>query len=185
MNQPFAGLVAHGFKTLETRNTSVFAPLAGRWVCLHVGQRTYPDGGKHREIMRRDGGAASEAKVEELTRLRPGFAKGHVVAILEIGPTRLVQDQADREAPEIELGAVATGAAMGRYLTTVKSAAWLEAPGLRMKGFPGVSKIELPVSLLPAQIRERVVREVHAAARGAGAGGSAATQRAAFARPSR
>ena len=36
----------------------VFAGLEGKWVCLHVGQRTYPDGGKHREIMRRDGGAA-------------------------------------------------------------------------------------------------------------------------------
>ena len=32
-----------------------------------------------------------------------------MVAVLEIGPTRLEQDQAAREAPEIELGAVATG----------------------------------------------------------------------------
>jgi magnesium-dependent phosphatase 1 len=38
MNQPFAGLVAHGFKRLETRNSTVFQKLAGKWVCLHVGQ---------------------------------------------------------------------------------------------------------------------------------------------------
>jgi hypothetical protein len=30
------------------------------------------------------------------------------------------------------MGAVATGAAMGRYLTTVKSATWLKPPGMPM-----------------------------------------------------
>lgn len=158
MNQPFAGLVAHGFKTLETRNSTVFQKLAGRWCCLHVGQRTYPDGGKHREIMQRPGGVSDEAELNRLTSLPPGFSKGHVVAILEIGETELMEAQGDREAAAIELGAVATGAAMGRYLTTVRSAHWLAPPGLQMKGFPGVSTIQLPVDLLPADLRDRVRR---------------------------
>mmetsp|Transcript_10306 Transcript_10306/g.31181 ORF Transcript_10306/g.31181 Transcript_10306/m.31181 type:complete len:678 (-) Transcript_10306:338-2371(-) len=42
MNMPFAGLVAHGTKTLETRNGTMFLPLEGQEVLLHVGRRTYP-----------------------------------------------------------------------------------------------------------------------------------------------
>ena len=33
----------------------MFSELAGQTVILHVGQRTYPDGGKHVEIMRDNG----------------------------------------------------------------------------------------------------------------------------------
>lgn len=234
MNQPFAGLVAHGFKTLETRNSTVFQKLTGRWVCLHVGQRTYPDGGMHKEIMRRPGGVKSEPELARLTslpagkdscvgayndthararaqahanthvtldtpaHLGAGFSKGHVVALLEIGDTELLQEQHLREAPEVELGAVATGAAMGRYLTTVKSATWLTPPGLEMRGFPGVARIRLPTSLIPEEIRSDVVRDVRGAgggggggtSRGGGGGGrgngpNVATQQAAWARPSR
>eukprot|EP00961_Rhodomonas_salina_P169780 2287794-Rhodomonas_salina.2 len=138
-----------------------------------------------------------------------------------------MEAQGDREAAAIELGAVATGAAMGRYLTTVRSAHWLAPPGLQMKGrplhfgssmrslrlaasapsapsprlawFPGVSTIQLPVDLLPADLRDRVQADLAAAggggrgARRGGGGGSgggggggsakAATQRAAWARP--
>jgi hypothetical protein len=47
--------VAHGYKTIESRNGTMFAELAGQTVILHVGQRTYPDGGKHVEIMRDNG----------------------------------------------------------------------------------------------------------------------------------
>ena len=145
MNQPFAGLVAHGFKTLETRNSTVFTALAGKRVALHVGQRTYPDGGMHREIMRR--ASLSEQEIDRLTSLPPGFTRGHVVAVLEVGDTVLVERQGDRENVQIELGAVATGAAMGRYLTTIKSARWLKPPGLPLRGQPGVFSVDIPEEL--------------------------------------
>ena len=35
----------------KSRNGTMFTELAGETVLLHVGQRTYPDGGKHVEIM--------------------------------------------------------------------------------------------------------------------------------------
>ena len=130
MNQPFASLVAHGFKTLETRNSTVLADLAGKWVALHVGQRTYPDGGMHKKIMRRnvpDAGhnSLSEADINRLTSLPVGYRRGHVVALLEIGETQLLETTALRAASEIELRAVATATDMGKYLTKIKSASWL------------------------------------------------------------
>ena len=39
---------------------------------LHVGQRTYPDGDMHKEIMRRPGGAKSEEELQRLVDLPPG-----------------------------------------------------------------------------------------------------------------
>ena len=54
---------------------------------LHVGRRTYPDGEKHLEIMRR--GAESEEEIVRLKALPEGFSRGELVAIVEIGETTL------------------------------------------------------------------------------------------------
>ena len=54
-------------KTLETRNHTMFVPYEGQEVLLHVGRRTYPDGGIHREILARDGRDDSEIKIIQLT----------------------------------------------------------------------------------------------------------------------
>ena len=83
MNMPFAGLLAHGTKTIESRNHTMFAGTAGTYALLHVGQRTYPDGGKHRAILSRTG--LSESEIDRLTQLPDGFGRGNVVAILELG----------------------------------------------------------------------------------------------------
>eukprot|EP00962_Isochrysis_galbana_P006650 scaffold1781_cov51-Isochrysis_galbana.AAC.1 len=74
MNLPFAALLAHGYKTAESRNSTMFARHGAGVVLLHVGRRLYPDGGQHREIMRRCG--AAEAEVERLTKLPPPFRRG-------------------------------------------------------------------------------------------------------------
>ena len=55
VNQPFASLLARGVKTLESRSTNILAPLANQRVLLHVSQKTYDDGGKHREVLGRGG----------------------------------------------------------------------------------------------------------------------------------
>lgn len=54
---------------------------------LHVGRRTYPDGEKHLEIMRR--GAESEEEIVRLKALPEGFSRGELVAIVQIGETTL------------------------------------------------------------------------------------------------
>ena len=74
-----------------------------------------------------------------LASLPEGYSRGYVIAILELGETRLIENSRFREAPDIELGAVATGETMGKYLTAVKSASWLKAPGYEMKGQGGCS----------------------------------------------
>lgn len=157
MNQPFASLLAHGFKTLETRNSSILAPLEGRKVALHVGKNTYPDGGMHQVIMRRnvpscDHNSMNESEIGRLTSLPEGFSRGAVVAIIELGETVLYESEQMRQVPRVELGAVATGQAMGRYITTIRSTAWLKPPGLRMKGLPGVFDVAIPTDLLPVDL---------------------------------
>ena len=163
MNQPFASLVAHGFKTLETRNSTVFSGLAGKRVALHVGKRTYPDGGMHRIIMRRNVPSAEhnslkEDEIDNLTSLPLGFRRGHIVAILEIGETHLLEEDL-RRAPDVELRAVATAEAMGRYLTKVKSATWLRAPGVPIKGKPGVFDVEIPIDMLKPETKLMLLQE--------------------------
>ena len=173
----------------------MFVPHApGTQMVLHVGQRTYPDGGKHRELMRRhgdgDGATMSDAEIARLTSLPPQFARGNLVALVTLGETVLlpppppppsplphppattprqppravtpprasplrvlpplcgrsplrppdrlphdsissqvlVEPTAARCTDAIESACVATGAAMGRYLTTIERAEWLKAP---------------------------------------------------------
>ena len=57
----------------------------GTLFLLHVGQRLYPDGDRHLEIMQ--GGGLSDREIADLKSLPPGYTKGMAVAILEIGET--------------------------------------------------------------------------------------------------
>ncbi|KAL1526335.1 hypothetical protein AB1Y20_015049 [Prymnesium parvum] len=145
MNQPFASLVAHGYKTLETRNGTMFKDTRGERVLLHVGQRTYPDGGKHQDIMRRAG--CSEADISRLTSLPAGFTRGSIVAILELGETDLL----DREARctlAVENQACAYGDEMGQYATRVQRVQWLTSP-VSMRGQAGLFDVEVPSTAIP------------------------------------
>eukprot|EP00957_Ditylum_brightwellii_P011928 899712-Ditylum_brightwellii.AAC.1 len=96
MNLPFAALLANGYKTLETRNGTMFTPYPeGTKMLLHVGRRTYPDGDRHIEVMR--SGGLSDTEIEDLKSLPGGFGRGMAVAILEIGKTyeTTVQERSD------------------------------------------------------------------------------------------
>jgi len=146
MNMPFAALVAHGYKTIESRNGTMFSELQGHTVLLHVGQRTYPDGGKHVEIMRENG--ASDAEIARLTSLPAGMSRGNLVALVTLGATRLVEPEAARSTPEIERRCCATGGAMGRYLTDVVHTEWLRTP-VPGRGRPGLFDVRVPEGSLP------------------------------------
>ena len=127
-------------------SSAVFEAYAGQQVLLHVGQRTYPDGGKHVEIMAANG--ASSDEIARLTRLPQGFSRGQIVALVTLGETRLVEPEAARCTPEIERRCCATGGAMGRYLTDVVSAEWLRRP-VPMRGRPGLWDVAVPKDALP------------------------------------
>ena len=145
MNMPFAALVAHGRKTLETRNHTMFEGTEGKLALLHVGRRTYPDGGKHRGILSQAGD--DEAAIDRFTSLPSGFSRGAVVAVLELGETRLA-DEAQRSTDEVQSAACALGGDMGRYLTEVKRAAWLKQP-VPCRGQPGLFRANVPKEVVP------------------------------------
>merc|ERR1719438_532199 len=74
MNMPFAALLANGYKTIETRNGSMFLKYSeGSQMLLHVGQRNYPDGDKHIDIMK--SGGLVDAQIQQLKSLPRGFGK--------------------------------------------------------------------------------------------------------------
>ena len=120
MNMPFAGLLARGIKTIESRNHTMFEGTDGSIALLHVGMRTYPDGGKHRDILRRgDPGSGEPAgaplgddAIDTLTQLPDGLSRGSVVAILELGPTRLAPLE-ERSTDAIQRACCAYGGDMG------------------------------------------------------------------------
>ena len=123
----------------------MFEGTEGQCCLLHVGRRTYPDGGKHRTILADAGD--SEAEIARTTSLPPPLGRGSVVAILELGSTRLASLD-ERSTPEVQSGACALGADMGRYLTTVRRSAFLSAP-VPMPGKPGLFRATVPLSSLP------------------------------------
>jgi magnesium-dependent phosphatase 1 len=146
MNLPFAALLANGYKTLETRNGTMFAPYPeGTLMLLHVGQRTYPDGDKHIHIMKR--GGLTDLEVGKLKSLPKGFGRGMAVAICEIGKT-YERTEAERSIPDFEQKVAAFGADSGRMVTEIKRVAYLKRP-LQISGQGGVFKAEVDTSALP------------------------------------
>lgn len=146
MNQPFAALLANGYKTLETRNGTMFVPYPeGTKMLLHVGRRTYPDGNRHIDVMK--SGGLNDDEIEKLKSLPPGFSKGSAVAILEIGKTyeTTVKERSDAE---FQRNVSAFGEDSGRMVTEIKRAEYLKRP-VKVSGQGGVFKADIPKDALP------------------------------------
>ena len=148
MNNPFAALLANGYKTLETRNGTMFTEYSeGTQMLLHVGRRTYPDGGKHLDIMKAAQPGISDDEIQKLKTLPEGFSKGNIVAILEIGKT-YETTTAERSVPEFERSVVAYGSDSGRIVTEIKRVAYLEQP-IRQQGEAGVFTVKIDPGMIP------------------------------------
>jgi magnesium-dependent phosphatase 1 len=146
MNLPFAALLANGYKDLESRNGTMFVPYPeGTQMLLHVGQRIYPDGNKHLEIMK--SGGLNDQEIQELKSLPKGFSKGAAVAILELGKTyeTTVEERSD---PETQRRIAAFGADSGLMATEIKKVAYLKRP-VKVSGKGGVFKANIPQDVLP------------------------------------
>lgn len=147
MNLPFAALLANGYKDLETRNGTMFVPYPqGTQMLLHVGQRIYPDGNRHVEVLKEFGGL-SDKEIAKLKSLPKGFSKGSVVAILELGRTYESTVQ-ERSTPEVQRRVTAFGADSGKMVTEIKRVAYLKRP-VKISGKGGVFKATIPSSVLP------------------------------------
>ena len=127
-------------------------PVQGTIALLHVGMRTYPDGGKHRAILSKGDGAngvpgMAEGRIDSLTALPNGLSRGSVVAVLELGATRLASLE-ERSTDEVQRACCAHGADMGRYLTEVVRSEWLLRP-TKARGFPGLKTATVPRESIP------------------------------------
>jgi cold shock CspA family protein len=146
MNQPFAALLANGYKTLETRNGTMFTQYAeGTQMLLHVGHRIYPDGDKHIEVMK--SGGLNEEEIEDLKNLPPGYGKGNAVVIVELGRTYETTVE-ERSEPDFQRNAAAFGADSGKMVTEIKRVDYLNKP-VKLSGQGGVFKVQIDPEVIP------------------------------------
>jgi hypothetical protein len=160
MNLPFAALLANGYKTLETRNGTMFTPYEpGTKMLLHVGRRTYPDGDRHLQIMASGGNAEHGTKEHEgnvvmdraemarLKTLPQGFGRGMAVAIVELGNTyeTTLEERCD---PDFQRKVGAFGQDSGMRATEIRRVAYLKQ-GIPISGQKGISKVTVDQNLIP------------------------------------
>lgn len=146
MNLPFVALLANGYKTLETRNGTMFTPYpAGTKMLLHAGQRIYPDGDRHIDIMK--SGGLDDDEIKGLKSLPPGFSKGMAVAIVELGDSfETTLDQ--RCDPDFQRSVGAFGADSGMRATEIRRVEYLKRP-IKVSGRGGVFKANIDKSVIP------------------------------------
>lgn len=146
MNLPFAALLANEYKTLETRNGTMFVPYPeGTKMLLHVGRRIYPDGNRHIDVMK--SGGLNDEEIEDLKSLPDGYGKGQAVAIVEIGNTyETTLDQ--RSEPDFQRKVGAFGKDSGMRATEIRRVQYLKK-GVRVSGSGGVFKARVPRDVIP------------------------------------
>lgn len=146
MNQPFAALLANNYKTLETRNGTMFVPYkSGAKFLLHVGKRTYPDGNRHLEIMK--SGGLTDEEIQRLKSLPSGFERGMAVAILEIGETYETTLE-ERSDPKMQQKIGAYGQDSGMRATEIRRIEYLKKP-VKISGQGGVFKARVDRDVIP------------------------------------
>mmetsp|Transcript_15173 Transcript_15173/g.36426 ORF Transcript_15173/g.36426 Transcript_15173/m.36426 type:complete len:497 (+) Transcript_15173:110-1600(+) len=146
MNLPFAALLSNGYKTLETRNGTMFTPYPeGTKMLLHVGQRTYPDGNRHIDVMK--SGDLNDDEIQALKSLPPGFTKGMAVAIVELGKTYETTLE-QRCEPDFQRAVAAFGQDSGMRATEIKRVEYLKR-GVKVSGQGGVFKAKVDRDAIP------------------------------------
>jgi len=146
MNLPFAALLSNGYKTLETRNGTMFTPYPeGTKMLLHVGQRTYPDGNRHLDVMK--SGGLNDYEIQDLKSLPTGFKKGMAVAIVELGKT-FETTLEERSDPDFQRCVGAFGRDSGMRATEIKRVEYLKR-GVKVSGRGGVFKANINKDVIP------------------------------------
>jgi HAD-superfamily phosphatase, subfamily IIIC len=148
MNMPFAALLANGYKTIETRNGTMFTRYPeGTKMLLHVGRRNYPDGNRHVDVMK--SGGLDDQEILKMKSLPDGYAKGMLVAILEIGKTyeTTLEQRCD---PTFQRSVVALGEDSGVRATEIRRVQYLKH-GVKIPGQSGVFNVELDKNAIPEE----------------------------------
>lgn len=112
---------------------------------LHVGQRIYPDGDRHLDVMK--SGGLDDNKIKALKSLPKGFTKGMAVAIVELGKTfeTTLEQRCD---PDFQRGVAAFGADSGMRATEIKRVEYLKQ-GVKVSGQGGVFKAKIDRDVIP------------------------------------
>ncbi|CAE7650845.1 unnamed protein product [Symbiodinium microadriaticum] len=143
MRDPYASLLLHGVKTVETRNHPMLRGVVGPCL-LHVGHKTMDEGVALEFLWRR--GLLEDQDLERMLKPPDGLNRGQVLGLLDLDATR--QYTADElRSPAVQNSV--TSEAVGKWATPVLSAWWLQTP-LRERGQPGVWTVRLPRSAIPA-----------------------------------
>jgi cold shock CspA family protein len=146
MNMPFAALIANQYKTLESRNGTMFLQYPEDTIMLlHVGQRTYSDGNKHIDIMKRND--LSDNDIDQFKALPVGYRRGMIVAICQLGTT-IEMPCEERSVSSIERQIVAYGQDSGKLVTEIKRIQYLLRP-IVLSGQSGIFIVQVPIDVIP------------------------------------
>jgi hypothetical protein len=117
----------------------------GTKMLLHVGQRIYPDGNRHLDVMK--SGGLDDDEIKKLKSLPPGFGKGMAVAIVELGKT-FETTLEERSDPDFQRSVGAFGSDSGMRATEIKRVEYLNK-GVKVKGSGGVFKANIAKDVIP------------------------------------
>jgi len=145
MRDPYASLLLHGVKTLETRSHPMLQGVTGPCL-LHVGHKTM-DEFEASEFLWRTG-LVEEHDIERVMRPPQGMQRGQVLGIVKLGQTRRLNEE-ERKLESIQHQV--TSEAVGAFATEVAGAWWLRSP-LALRGQPGVWRASVPANLVPDEV---------------------------------
>ena len=117
----------------------------GTKMLLHVGQRIYPDGDRHIDVMK--SGGLNDKEIKDLKSLPPGFTKGMAVAIVELGKTYETTLQ-QRCEPDYQRSVAAFGQDSGIRATEIKRVEYLKQ-GVKVSGQGGIFKVKVSKNVIP------------------------------------
>ena len=142
MRDPYASLLLHGVKTVETRNWPMLKDVSG--LCLlHIGHKTMDESVAGEFLWRND--LADPQDLERLLEPPPGFQRGQVLGLVDLQQTCQYTKEQTRQA---EVQRAVASEVVGQWASPVRKAWWLKSP-LRAQGRPGVWTLRLPRTLVP------------------------------------
>ncbi|CAE8721953.1 unnamed protein product [Polarella glacialis] len=157
MCDPYASLLLHGVKTVETRNHPMLQGVTG-FCLLHVGHKIMDENAAAEFLWRT--GLADESNLDRITHPPVGLsARGQVLGVMELEETRQYTDAERRLESSQKKVASET---VGKFATPVRRTWWLQQP-LRERGQPGVWRASLPLELAPPDLRAILEQKAGAA----------------------
>uniref|UniRef100_A0A7S4WBS2 Magnesium-dependent phosphatase 1 n=1 Tax=Alexandrium monilatum TaxID=311494 RepID=A0A7S4WBS2_9DINO len=148
MRDPYASLMLHGVKTLETRSHAMLVGVEG--ICLlHIGFQTMAEDVAGLYLWQLGYG---RKEIEMLMKPPRNLDRGQVLGVVELGKTRKIN--------EVEQGMEDTqrkvcAEAVGQFATQVLRAWWLKKP-IKQKGNQGVWRMMVWRNQLPGEVLERL-----------------------------